>query len=411
MKETALFTNPWIYDFSAYNLWVKPVGLLRVANHMRGEGYNVKFFDCLNSLSREDSFGCGKYSKKKIDKPKILKDIPRPFLRYGVPKEALEEYINNLDQPEVVYVSTGMTYWYLGAQEVIRIIRRKWPQVKIIIGGIYSILCKDHALKNLEIDSVWEGERLFCYPAWDLMGSTDSVVIQTSYGCPFDCSYCGSKILCKKFIQRPYKEVVDEVEYFINKLSVNDISFYDDALMVNRDYHIKPFLREIINRNIKVRFHLPNAIHARLIDSEIVKLMRKAGFTTIRLGLETSKDKRRDSKVTNEELIQAVSYLKEAGFQMKDIGVYTMFGSIEDNYDDVIKDIEFVTGTVKVPIKITAYSLVPGTDDFKKWGFSDSMDPLLHNKVVFPLLYGGYNTDMIEKLRKHASLKNKELIS
>lgn len=395
--------NPWIYDFSAYDLWAKPVGLLRLAGKLRRQGYEVSFFDCMDSRSRTDNYGCGKFAKKMAQKPEAVKEVARPYYRYGVPAE---EFLKIGPKPDAVFVSSGMTYWYLGVKEVIGLARRRWGDVPITLGGIYASLCREHAIKNSGADYVANGEKIDEYPAWDLVSSTEVMVIQTSYGCPFNCSYCGVKKLCEGFFQRSPIDVADEIEYYIGRFSPKDIAFYDDALLVN----VKPLLNEIISRGINCRFHTPNGVHARFIDKEIAWLMKKAGFVTVRLGLETSGSKRRDNKVTNEELLQAVSYLKQAGFSAREISVYTMFGSLEDGPEDVLRDIRFVTEVANVPIKISAYSLVPGSDDYKRWRISEELDPLWHNKTIFPLLGGRYTLDKIRELRQLAAAKNKELI-
>lgn len=399
MSQIALLINPWIYDFSAYDLWMKPVGLLRVAGYLREQGHKVLFIDCLDSDGRRDKFGCGKFTKRLVEKPKEIQGIPRAFYRYGIDPE---RFLKDVARPDVVYIGSGMTYWYLGVIEAIRLVRKKWPDIKIVLGGIYANLCRGHALKKSGADEIWNGERITNYPAWDLAGGSDVIVIQTSFGCPFNCSYCGAD---RRFSQRPYGEVLDEIQYF----SPKNIAFYDDALLVNSDTHIKPLLKGVIQRNIKVRFHTPNGLHARFIDRELAVLMKKAGFVTIRIGLETSKENRIDKKVTNEEFLQAVNYLKEAGFTEQEIGVYTMFGSLDDNPDDVIEDIKFVTETAGVPIKLSSYALVPGSSDYKKWGFSDSLDPLWHNKTIFPLLNKRYTLDKIRRLREFASAKNNSI--
>lgn len=386
---TALLINPWIYDFSAYDLWMRPIGLLRVASYLRKQGFKVVFFDCLDSRPRRDDYGCGKFTKKLVEKPEVIKDVQRAFYRYGI--DVLEVSV----RPDVVYVGSGMTYWYPGVVEVIRLIRSKWPGVKIILGGIYANLCKEHALRYSGADEIWNGKRINDYPAWDLYGSTDSIVIQTSFGCPFSCSYCGAD---RNFSRRPYGEVIDEIQLF----SPRDVAFYDDALLVN----VKPLLNEIIRRKIKIRFHTPNGLHARFIDREVAGLMKQAGFVTIRIGLETTKE---NSKVTNEEFLQAVRYLKEAGFTAKEIAVYTMFGSLEDGPKDVIEDIRFVTEVAKVPIKLNAYALVPGSEDYRRWGFSDDLDPLWHNKTIFPLLNKRYTLEKIRELRELARIKNNSI--
>jgi hypothetical protein len=37
MKPRILLVNPPIYDFSAYDFWLKPYGMLRVAGFLRGQ--------------------------------------------------------------------------------------------------------------------------------------------------------------------------------------------------------------------------------------------------------------------------------------------------------------------------------------------------------------------------------------
>ena len=417
MDKKALFINPWIYDFAAYNLWMKPAGLLRAAGHIRKRGFEVGFIDCLDSQCRKDDFGCGKFSKQMISKPPAIKDVSRAYYRYGVSPDWLRNRLQQTAAPDVVLVGSGMTYWYPGVFDTIFAVRAIWPDITIILGGIYADLCREHAVRYSGADQIWDEEIADCYPAWDLLPSRETIVVQTSFGCPFDCGYCGCKLLYPDFRQRPYREVAAEIEYYLKAYSPRDIAFYDDALLVNRDNHIKPLLREIIRikKNLKsekgssgeVRWHTPNGIHARFMDRETARLMKESGFVTIRLSLETSKSVRRDNKVTNEELLQAVNYLKEAGFGPGGIGVYTMFGSREDSYEDVCRDIEFVTGTAKVPVIISAYSLVPGSRDFKEWGFGDDLDPLWHNKVIFPLLAGKYDFKQVERLRTLASRENR----
>ncbi|GAI31851.1 unnamed protein product, partial [marine sediment metagenome] len=36
-----LLINPWIYDFTAYDFWSKPLGLLYIASILREQGYEI----------------------------------------------------------------------------------------------------------------------------------------------------------------------------------------------------------------------------------------------------------------------------------------------------------------------------------------------------------------------------------
>ena len=36
-----ILINPWIHDFSAYDLWLKPLGLLYIAAYLEKYGYQI----------------------------------------------------------------------------------------------------------------------------------------------------------------------------------------------------------------------------------------------------------------------------------------------------------------------------------------------------------------------------------
>ena len=41
MQKNLLLINPWIYDFAAYDLWSKPLGLLYIASFLRKFNFNI----------------------------------------------------------------------------------------------------------------------------------------------------------------------------------------------------------------------------------------------------------------------------------------------------------------------------------------------------------------------------------
>ena len=42
-KIQLLLINPWIYDFTAYDFWSKPLGLLYIASILRNIGYQIDY--------------------------------------------------------------------------------------------------------------------------------------------------------------------------------------------------------------------------------------------------------------------------------------------------------------------------------------------------------------------------------
>jgi len=53
MRKNILLVNPWIYDFAAYDFWLKPMGLLYLGGLLRANNHNVYYIDCLDPYSDE----------------------------------------------------------------------------------------------------------------------------------------------------------------------------------------------------------------------------------------------------------------------------------------------------------------------------------------------------------------------
>jgi len=188
-------------------------------------------------------------------------------------------------------------------------------------------------------------------------------------------------------------------------LGVRDYAFYDDALLHHAEDHIKPFLEGVIQSNLSIRLHAPNGLHARFIDSDLAGLMRRAGFTTVRLGLETIDSARQEEtggKIATTDFEQAVGHLKRAGFTKEHIGAYLLYGLPGQELEEVGKGIEFLK-RLDVRIHLAEFSPIRGTalwEDMVTQGLiPDDLDPLLCNNTVFSYLYSGYDWNAVEQMK------------
>ena len=418
-----LLVNPWIHDFAAYDFWAKPLGLLTLASILVNHGYNVTYIDCLdrfhpcgpqtNPYARD---GRGPYLKTRIPKPRGLEDVPRNFSRYGIRKKWFREDLRSISRPDLVLVTSLMTYWYPGVQETISVIREILPDVPIVLGGIYASLCHDHAANYSGADRVETGageEKIlelvgditgfsvttkfapndldtYPYPAFELQRKITYVPLLTSRGCPFACKYCASYFLNPKRMVRNPESVVEEIRYWHEKYSVEDFVVYDDAFLVDAENHAVPMLQEIVNAKFKIRFHTPNAVHIREISRKTARLMFQAGFKTLRLGLETAAFENReeiDQKVTAVEFKRAISCLKDAGFNKNLIGAYLLTGLPGQKMKSIEDSIKTVQQNGITPI-LAHYTPIPHTALWKKSVASSrynlESDPIFTNNTIFP---------------------------
>ena len=348
-----------------------------------------------------------------MTKPFPLKDIPRPYSRYGLSFKLFEEELQKIQKPLAILVTSLMTYWYPGVKEAIRLARKIHPGIPVILGGIYARLCQNHARLHMKADHVITDNDLVSllnvlnacgvptpgplqnlghppYPAFDLLNRIDYVCILTSRGCPYQCRYCASHFLDPDLIRRDPEEVLEEILFWHKDYGVRDFAYYDDALLIASDRHLAVLLENLERLHMDLRFHTPNAVHAKEITGDIATLMYKTGFRTIRLGLETSDfslHRELDNKIAEGDFERGVQNLLKAGFSQNEIGAYIMMGLPGQSVDSVIETINFVANTGAIPF-LSDYSPIPHTALWKKAirhsKFDLASEPLFHNNTLLP---------------------------
>ena len=437
-----LLVNPWIHDFAAYDFWAKPLGLLTLAALLRTHGFSVSYLDCLDRFhprapvsDPSARYGRGPYLKTRIAKPHGLRDVQRTFSRYGIKPQWFEEDLEALQPPDLILITSLMTYWYTGVQETIKILRAFFPNTAILLGGIYASLCGEHAFKNAGADDIFRGpaeDALFeliakytqalttprfnsqkldtyPYPALDLQNHINYVPLMTSRGCPFKCTYCASHFLNPIRMRRSPDSVLEEIKFWYQSYRIKDFVLYDDAFLVDAEQHAIPLLEKIIQADIHPRFHTPNALHIRGINTQTARLLFRAGFKTIRLGLETAEFDHRetiDHKVTENDFRQTAKYLKEAGFEKHQVGAYLLMGLPEQELTAVEESIRAVIETQITPI-LAYYSPIPHTAMWPKAvaasRYDLESDPIFTNNSVLPCRPEAFNWETISALKELAS--------
>ena len=420
-----ILINPWIYDFAAFDLWSRPLGLLYHAGYLRSCGFTVHLIDCLDThhpkmtahgslkAPKRHPYGTGKYWRQVVPKPAPLKDIPRAYSRYGLSKKTVVEELRSIQDPAAILVTSLMTYWYPGVREVIGLAKRIHPGIPIILGGIYARLCLHHArstagadhivtsrhpsslLKTLKECNIETPEPIsnlppLPYPAFDLYSKVDSVCLLTAQGCPYRCKYCASHVLNPKRILREPGEVLEEILYWHKDYGIRDFAFYDDALLAPFPTHLGILLEGIVRLGLPIRFHTPNALHVKEISKEVADLLYRAGFRTIRLGLETSDfslHQDLDKKLTTGDFERAVGNLQKAGFSPNEVGAYILLGLPRQSVDSVMETINFVGRIGAVPY-LSEYSPIPHTDLWEEAvrcsTYDIAAEPLFHNNTLLP---------------------------
>ena len=443
-EPNILLVNPWIYDFAAHDLWSKPLGLLMLGGLLRTHGYQLRLLDCLDIYdsrlqevegmkpATRRAFGTGKFYRTRVAKPETLECMDRAYYRFGITPEILQERLLSGSKPDVVLVTSTMTYWYPGVQECIGLIKKHFSDVPVVLGGIYATLCHEHASLHSGADHILPGpgetriiqllQKLTGYnkqepfqapelntlpwPAFDLLSHLDYVCTLTSRGCPLGCPYCASQQLYPRFIRRNPKQVVDELEYWQERYSVKDVAFYDDALLIDAHKHVLPMLSEVRRRRLPLRFHTPNAVHINGLSIEVCEALFLSEFKTVRLGLETGDDYRQQqlgAKVRPGAFSSAMANLTRAGFQPEQIGVYLLCGLPGQDPNEVAHSIRMVLDHGARPY-LAEYSPIPGTPLWSEAlgcsPFDLANEPLYHNNSLLPCQSEHFGLEELQELKQ-----------
>jgi hypothetical protein len=425
MKPRILLVNPPIYDFAAYDFWLKPYGLLEVAGFLRDQA-EFTLFDNMDRWhpsvdTDSNAWGQGHFPKTRLPKPACLSAVPRYYSRYGLERSLFTELLKHAAPFDLCLIQGGMTYWYPGVQEVIEDIHQYQPNVKIVLGGNYPTICPDHAatlgadlvVSGLDLQSVWDLAGLTpdeSQPAlWEVYPKLAVGAIKITDGCPFQCTYCAVQKVYGGFRPRPLERAIQEFD-LLRRLGVKHLAFYDDALLCQPESILLPFLEYIRSTNSGMALHSPNALNARFVTQELAKTMVDSGFKSFFLGFESASSdwqKATGSKVYSDELARAVAYLAEAGADKHNITAYQILGHPNADMQELETSMHFVHSQ-GIRGMLADFSPIPGTPDgdaCAQW--VDLSEPLMHNKSAFPALRFGF--DAINRLKNMQRTLNRAI--
>jgi radical SAM superfamily enzyme YgiQ (UPF0313 family) len=295
---------------------------------------------------------------------------------------------------------------------VIEAVRRRFPGVRIILGGVHTTVMHEQILTRYPdtVAVLGEGEltlpdlldafetgrdlatvagiayvkdgrvtKTACrplvedldslpLPRHDLFYSPQRTTGQllTSRGCPFKCSFCVLDATSQRKVRaRSPDKVVDEIELILaTQPQTRFIHIYDDQFFADNK-RVIAICDEIVRRGIKCGFVCQGRV--KPISRDLVLALERAGFVTVTLGLETGAAtvlEKCHKKITRRDVETAVSLFRDSAI---DLTVLLIIGLPGENLQTVLETIDVCKGLQK--IKYHAYDgriqdlfIYPGTE-------------------------------------------------
>ena len=237
--------------------------------------------------------------------------------------------------------------------DVLKELRRHFPDTRILIGGPFPSTFPDLSLRMLaEVDAALEGEiegafpalgeylqgkmpasdvpglwtrgegeeivkglpRLFPdlsnvpVPAWDVVhpdfyfdipgskfhAARRAVATIFTRGCPYYCTYCSAHCITGRKVRcRPIPQIIEELRFLKTRYGAGEIICMDDGLTVNRNF-ILEVCRAIRDADLDLVFSAPYGVRLDSLDEEVLAAMESAGFYMIAVGIEAGNQARLD---------------------------------------------------------------------------------------------------------------------
>ena len=200
-------------------------------------------------------------------------------------------------------------------------------------------------------------------------------LIKTSFGCPYNCSFCFCRVITGgNYYARPMEDVIEELK----SIEEEEIYIVDDDFLLSEERIIE-FLQGLKREKIKKRYLVYGRSDFVAAHPDLMKRLKDAGLQAVIIGLESAKesDLIRYNKRTSIDMNQrAIEIL-----QNLDIEIY---GTLILPMDFTIKDFNALKHWLK-EMNLTFVNLQPltplkGTEIYEGYVKDFIEDPKAHEK-------------------------------
>lgn len=167
---------------------------------------------------------------------------------------------------------------------------------------------------------------------WHCLHDLDSrghyASLYTSYGCPFDCSFCNIHTIYKgrKVYYRNPQDVIDEIKLLVTKYGVKNLKLCDELFTLNLNH-----VTAICGGIKKYRLNIWAYARVGTVTPSLLEIMKGAGINWLAYGFESGNPAIRNGISKNYgDIEETVRMTKEAGINI--IGNY-MFGLPNDTLE------------------------------------------------------------------------------
>jgi radical SAM superfamily enzyme YgiQ (UPF0313 family) len=200
-------------------------------------------------------------------------------------------------------------------------------------------------------------------------------------GCPFNCSFCGSRNIWSRQVRfRSIENVIKQIKSIQEKIGMDAVHFDDDTFGVNKQY-IQNLCNAFMENLPWLRWSCE--AHVNLVDEQIISTMKRTGCTMIQLGIESGNNeilKKINKNTTIEKALSVCKIIKKHNIELQ---TFFMVGFPWET-EETLKDTRVAMKKSKSDmIHYSIFTPYPGTEIFQfckeKGLIGDDYDVSLYN--------------------------------
>tara|TARA_B100002003_G_scaffold108438_1_gene100552 strand:- start:22 stop:1434 length:1413 start_codon:yes stop_codon:yes gene_type:complete len=372
-----------IYKDIIKGVALPPQGICQIAAILRQKGHQVKLIDALVEVLSAN--------------------------------EVAERITHN--SPDFVGFSST-TMQIDSAHKIAEEVKKKLPQVKTLIGGPHVSALPEETMKRLSffdygfigesehtiiefVDAFSNGKQFenvtglvykenetikvnpkrkfienldkLPLPAWDLLPNlaenyqqsvarvdhVPAASVTTSRGCPCKCIFCARNVYGISYRGHSDQYVIKMIEFLIDHYGMKSISFEDENFTAN-----KKRLRAICERVTEKKYDLTWSCAGRIdmVNEESLRIMKKAGCTSISYGIESGSQRILDilgKKLRVEKIREGIKNTSKAGIRARG---YFIIGNPAETFESIKETEKIIMGLPFSEVQISFMTPFPGTD-------------------------------------------------
>ncbi len=440
-----LLIDPPYSRFMNYYRFFYPIGLTYIAGALKQKGHNVQTYDSEHNTTLT---------------PVKFRDITSSYNGYiEALKNKNHQVWNEVRdtiracKPDVVGISSIAPCKISSTLRVAEIAKECDSVRKVIVGGQLTITDIDYVLRSQYVDFVVRGEgEITSVELLDRLEETDKVKdvkgisfkkdgkvvhtsdrpfvkdldslgfpyiesliwlesyrpidhgkVITSRGCPYSCNFCGLKEFWGRIIRwNSVEHVVQEVVRLREKFNVRYFCFRDASFTLRRESTLQ-LCKKLLEIDPEIKWECTTRID--LLDSELIRIIKRTGCQKIRIGIESGSEKILKSLnkgITTDTIIKQAQLLKDNKMTWL---AYFMFGMPDETEEDMLATMNLIKKIKPDFVTVGTFYPVPNTEifnDLKSRGeLPENTDPNLFSMRVLSKHYLRYmSLEQYQKLMK-----------